>query len=67
MGTKKQEPKIMRHTLTNEYFYVDKYKDLGNGRFEAISKRKASEKEIEEYKAQLKNQEKRNQNECRNK
>jgi len=52
----KQEPKIMQSSLTDEYFYVNKYKDLGNGNFEAISKRKATKEEIKEYLKQIKEQ-----------
>jgi len=46
----KQKPKIMQHPITKEYFYVNKYKDLGNGHFESLNKRKATEEEIKEYK-----------------
>ena len=52
-----QKPKIMQSPLTDEYYYVNKYKDLGNGNFESLSKRKATKEEIEEYKNQLKEQE----------
>ena len=54
--TKKQEPKIMQSPITDEYFYVNKYKDLGNGNFESLSKRKATEEEIQKYKDELKQQ-----------
>lgn len=50
----KQKPMIMHSEITEEYFYVNKYKDLGNGRFEALSKRKATKEEIEEYNKSLK-------------
>jgi len=53
---KKQEPKIMQSSVTDEYYYVNKYKDLGNGHFESLSKRKATKEEIEEYLKQVKKQ-----------
>lgn len=49
----KQKPMIMCSEITEEYYYVDKYKDLGNGHFESLNKRKATEEEIEEYKKQV--------------
>ena len=47
---KQQEPKIMKSSVTDEYYYVDKYKDLGNGNFLSLSKRKATKEEIKEFK-----------------
>lgn len=44
-----QEPIVLKHEITEEYFYVLKYKDLGDGRFESINKRKATKEEIENY------------------
>jgi len=52
---KKQEPKIMQSPLTDEYYYVNKYKDLGNGNFESLSKRKATKEEIEAYLKEINN------------
>lgn len=50
---KKQEPMIMKSPITKEYFYVNRYKELGEGRFEALSKRKATKEEIEEYEEKI--------------
>ena len=40
----------MESELTGEFYYVNKYKNLGNGHFESLNKRKATEEEIKEYK-----------------
>ena len=50
---KKQKPMIMESPLTGEFYYVNKYQDLGNGKFLSLNKRKATEEEIKEYKKGL--------------
>lgn len=50
----KQEPRIMQSSITGVFYYVTRYKDLGNGNFEAISKREANAKEIRDYKKKSK-------------
>lgn len=46
----KQEPKIGKEVSTGEYFLVFKYKDLGEGKFIAKSKRKLNEEELKRLK-----------------
>ena len=45
---KKQEPKVMESLLTGEFYYVTKYKDLGNGKLIARSKRKLNKGELKQ-------------------
>ena len=52
----KQEPRIMESVITGNFYYVTKYKDLGNGNFASLNKRNATKEEIEEYKEQIKKQ-----------
>ncbi len=41
--------KLCQHPITKEYFMVSKYKDLGDGKFIAENKRKATKEEIDAY------------------
>jgi len=55
----KQKPMIMVSPITGEYYYVNKYTDLGNGHFVADNKRNATTQEIKEYKELIKKKSKR--------
>ena len=41
--------KFCQHPITKEYFIVSKYEDLGNGKFIARNKRKATDEEIKKF------------------
>ena len=44
-----KEEKFCQHPITKEYFMVSDYKDLGDGKFIAQNKRKATKEEIKQF------------------
>lgn len=42
----KQKPRLMQSSITNNVYYVTKYKEISVGKYEAIEKRLATPSEI---------------------